>query len=367
MERTDLTTTAPHEEATAPLFTVFTATYERAHTLCRPFESLRAQTLRDFEWLIVDDGSRDGTRRLVEEWAQRAPFPIRYLYQENSGKHVAFNRAVRAARGKLFLPLDSDDGCAPEALERFRWHWESIPAEVRGQFTGVTALCVDQHGRLHGKRFPKDVLDSDSVEIRYRHALTGGKWGFHRTDVLRRYPFPEEPGLRYVIEDLVWSAIAQEYKTRFVNEPLHVYWVTQSEWTTITNTPNFARTAAGHATWHQVALNRDIRWMRQAPLAFLRHAANYARFSFWVGRGLRPQWRDLRPAARCLWIVALPAGMAVFLRDRFRERRRARARDGGAVRGTADVGRVGAARPKAVRVGQGSSSGDAQPGRSGTS
>ena len=49
-------------------FTVFTPTYNRAHTLSRLYESIRQQTVRDFEWVIVDDGSTDGTAELVQRW-----------------------------------------------------------------------------------------------------------------------------------------------------------------------------------------------------------------------------------------------------------------------------------------------------------
>lgn len=70
----------------SPLFTVFTATYNRAHTLPRVYESLKRQTLRDFEWLIVDDGSVDNTRQLVQAWCAEADFPIRYLWQEHAHK-----------------------------------------------------------------------------------------------------------------------------------------------------------------------------------------------------------------------------------------------------------------------------------------
>ena len=84
-----------------PLFTVFTPTFNRAHTLGRVYESLSSQTLRDFEWLIIDDGSTDGTDALVERFRQAASFPIRYEYQSNQGKNAAFNREVGLAQGEL--------------------------------------------------------------------------------------------------------------------------------------------------------------------------------------------------------------------------------------------------------------------------
>src|SRR5215471_10000349 len=84
----------PHISSSPPLFTVFTASYNRAHTIHRVFNSLSAQTLRDFEWLVVDDGSTDRTAELIGAWTKTADFPIRYFKQEHSGKHVARNLAV---------------------------------------------------------------------------------------------------------------------------------------------------------------------------------------------------------------------------------------------------------------------------------
>ncbi len=119
-----------------PTFTVFTATYNRAHLLQRVFDSLERQTYRDFEWLIVDDGSTDDTESIVRDWGLRADFPVRYVRQPHSGKHVAFNRGVREARGRLFLTWDSDDGAVPEALERFRANWDAIPSDRRSGVLG---------------------------------------------------------------------------------------------------------------------------------------------------------------------------------------------------------------------------------------
>ncbi len=82
-------------------FTVYTGTRNRAHTLDLPYESLKAQTFRDFEWLIVDNDSTDGTAALVARWQAEAHFPIRYIRHANRGHHGSSNRAVKEARGDL--------------------------------------------------------------------------------------------------------------------------------------------------------------------------------------------------------------------------------------------------------------------------
>lgn len=164
-------------------FTVFTPTYNRAHTLPRVYESLRQQSFRDFEWLIIDDGSTDGTRDVVSSF-DTTGFPIRYLHQANAHKKAASNHGVREARGELFLTLDSDDEIFPHTLARLNFYWDSIPAERRDGFSAVTELCVDESGRIVGQKFPADVFDSDSMEIRYKHKVTGEKFCFQRTDVM---------------------------------------------------------------------------------------------------------------------------------------------------------------------------------------
>lgn len=292
-------------------FTVFTPTYNRAHTLARVYESLERQTFRDFEWLVVDDGSTDGTRELVAEWQRRASFPIRYVWQENQGKHVAFNRGVREARGELFLTLDSDDACVPEALERFKHHWDAIPAEQKPLFSAVTSLCAQPDGAIVGSRFPRDVTDSDSLEIRYRYKVKGEKWGFHRTDVLRQFPFPEAVKRQYVPEGIVWSRIARRYKTRFVNEALRIYFV---EGPSMVHGGQPGKNAVGARLGHLTVLNDELDFFRYAPLQFYRSAAVYVRSCFYLRQPLRRQVGDIESRlGRLLWLLALPLGYGVYV------------------------------------------------------
>ena len=150
--------------------------------------------MSDFEWLVVDDGSTDDTRALIERWAGEAPFPVRYFYQPNSGKHVAENVAAREARGQFVATIDSDDWYVPDALETFLSTWETIADSERDSFVGVVGLCADAQGTLLGTRFPADVFDTTYTDLALRHNVTGDKAGCGRTEIVRGFRFPVVPG-----------------------------------------------------------------------------------------------------------------------------------------------------------------------------
>lgn len=300
-------------------FTVFTPTYNRAGTLQRVYDSLCAQTFRDFEWLIVDDGSTDHTRVLVEAWQAEAPFLLRYLYQPNQHKKAAHNLGIREAQGELFLTLDSDDTCKPEALERLWFHWQAIPEQVHKRFSGVSVLCADEHGQVVGSLFPAyphgGWVDSDSVEIAFRYRVHGEKWGFHRTDVLREFPFPQEGVAGLVPESIVWESIAGHYQTRFVNEVLRTYHVGTDQLTRVVRPDQHA---LGHALACKSSLEHGVRYFAYAPLQLLDAAMSFVRFN----RHVRQQ--AFTPVVvqgwlpRLLVVLMTPLGLLRYWLDRYR-------------------------------------------------
>lgn len=199
-----------------PKVTVLTATYNRAHTLPRLYESLLKQSFKDFEWVIIDDGSNDATTTLAETWAKKQGFfDIKYFWYENRGKHVAINRGVGKARGEFCAVIDSDDWYPPTALTDLVTAWENIPIDIRSKYANVEGLGVKPDGSLIGSKFPTAIYDSDNFEIRLIRKEMGDTQGMYRTDILRQFPFPEE--FRFVREGLVWNRIAEKYRTRFIN------------------------------------------------------------------------------------------------------------------------------------------------------
>jgi glycosyltransferase involved in cell wall biosynthesis len=254
-------------------FTVFTPTYNRAHTLPKVYASLQTQTFRDFEWLVVDDGSTDATRTLVESWIAEEKFPIHYCYQKNGHKKTAINHGVREAKGELFLILDSDDEIPSDALKILIEAWQTIPETKRHLFAGVTGLCVDQKGKLVGSTFPQDVYDSDSISIRYEAKVEGEKWGFNTTAIMRQFPFPEDiQGL--VPEALIWNRIARHYKMRFINQVVRIY---HDEVDSISRSSVISN-ARGFSVFYNESLCYEWRRWFSDPIGVMKLAANSLRY-----------------------------------------------------------------------------------------
>ena len=280
-------------------FTVFTPTYNRSHTLHRVYESLVAQTYSDFEWLVIDDGSTDDTRSRIETWQTIAPFPIRYLYQNPQGKHAAYNRAALESKGEFLICLDSDDSCLPYALERMKIRWDEIPIRDRSRYSGIDCHCMDdQDGHQIGTDYPSDGFTSNYPEMRHHYQVTGEKWGFQRTIVMRKYPFPIFADLRmsHIPESVVWSPMTMNYPVLYVNECWRVY---QQETPLdnrqldklhlvsaqppiegsgqLTKQKLTVTNPVGSLLLNQTLLNVDIQYFKSSPLTFIKAAINYNR------------------------------------------------------------------------------------------
>jgi glycosyltransferase involved in cell wall biosynthesis len=293
-----------------PFFTVFTPTYNRAHTLHRVFDSLCAQTFRDFEWLVVDDGSTDKTPELIEKWTTTSEFPIRYFRQLHSGRHIAHNLAIREARGEMWTGIDSDDALIPHALERIRCLWLGIPESERSKFLAVVGLCRDQHGKMVSRPFPTSPFDLDAREYLFAHRRFGGeKWGAGAMDAVRRFPFPEIAGTNFIPEGVHGLQMARTGRMiRFVNEVFRIYYVNDAETgATLSGRREIANSAPGRVYYYLWLLNNEMDYFRRAPLPFIKAAAMLPVVTRYSKRPFPDVWRELKNwRAKLLVSAALP-------------------------------------------------------------
>ena len=201
------------------MISVLTPTYNRAYTLERLYLSLVGQTSYDFEWIIIDDGSEDYTKELVEKWTNSL-FSIKYFYKKNEGKHTAINVGVEMAKGEYIFIVDSDDYLLPEAIKCIEGWVDTIKNDQR--FAGVSGLRGYTEKKEIGERPKREYVDCTNLD-RKKYSLRGDKAEVYKKEILIRYPFPVFEGERFLPEDIVWNAIARDgYLLRWYNEIIYI-------------------------------------------------------------------------------------------------------------------------------------------------
>lgn len=197
--------------------TVFTPAYNRAHTLPRTYESLKKQGNKNFIWLIIDDGSTDNTKELVEKWiSEEKEFTIQYIYKENGGMHTAHNIAYQNITTELNVCIDSDDCLAENAIDKILTFWNK---NKNDKYAGIVGLDSDLNGNLIGKDF--DNLKETTLSGYYANGGKGDKKLVYRTDVINKYPeYPVFEGEKYVGLNYKYLLIDQDYKLLVLNEVL---------------------------------------------------------------------------------------------------------------------------------------------------
>lgn len=204
-----------------PTLTIFTPVYNRAYIISNLYRSLCQQTSDNFEWLIVDDGSTDNISELIDEFRREGKINIRFYSQENGGKHRAINNGVSKAIGELFFIVDSDDYLKPDAVEWILKKSEEIMNNT--SFAGVSGLRVRPNGEKIGGEDNFTQIDTDAIRIRTVHGVRGDLAEVYKTEILKKYPFPEIGGEKFCSEGLIWNRIALSgLKLRYCYKPLYV-------------------------------------------------------------------------------------------------------------------------------------------------
>lgn len=199
--------------------TVFTPIYNRGYIIENLYHSLCRQTCRDFEWLVVDDGSTDDTEEKILSFIAEKKISIRYFRQNNAGKHVAINHGVREAKGELFFIVDSDDYLADNAIERLCYYFEQIKDDEI--FAGVSGTRVTFEGKRIGGEVTYSCLDCSPLDLRLKYRIAGDMAEAFKTKVLREFPFPVFEGERFCPEAMVWNRLSMKYKLRYFNEGIY--------------------------------------------------------------------------------------------------------------------------------------------------
>lgn len=211
------------DTATDCFFSVITPVFNRPGTLKRTIESVEKQSFKNFEYIIVDDGSTDDIESVVRPVMEKATFPVMYIKKTNGGVHTARNAGIREARGILTVMIDSDDELTADALEIFYETWESIPESERKDYFQISARCVTDKG-IKGPLFPSRInnLPIEKAAILYEK-LVFELFICNRTDILKNNPFPEPEGITFVLESILWFKLLRMYRVKCINNVLRIY------------------------------------------------------------------------------------------------------------------------------------------------
>ena len=202
-------------------FTIFTPTYNRAHTLKRLYESLEKQTMVDFEWLIVDDGSIDSTEKYIRKIQSKSSFKIRYIYQDNLGKQAAYNAGIVNTESDFFMCVDSDDQLKSECLEDLDKTWCLLDDNEKKYCAGIVFLDCDLEGNLIGTKLPP-IKFSNMYDLYHKHSVIGDKGIVFQTTILKKYKFPIKAGETFITEAVIYNRISQTYNFYCLNSILEI-------------------------------------------------------------------------------------------------------------------------------------------------
>lgn len=199
------------------MLTVFTPAYNRAYCLHHCYESLKRQTSKNFVWLIIDDGSTDHTKELVDRFIFDNQIEIRYYRQENQGMHGAHNTAYELIDTELNVCIDSDDYMPDDAVEKIVSFWHRYGSD---QVSGLIGLDSYTDGRVIGSTLPENVKTSTLFSLYNKHGVTGDKKLVYRTALTRQYPYPIFKNEKYVGLAYKYYLLDRQYEMLLINEVL---------------------------------------------------------------------------------------------------------------------------------------------------
>ena len=197
--------------------TVFTTTFNRAYCLPQLYQSLVSQTNKNFIWLIIDDGSTDGTQSLVQNWIDAGLLQIEYIFQKNQGMHGGHNTAYQNCTTDFNVCIDSDDFMPTAAIDIILKNCSTLPDNC----AGLLGLDANKKGEIIGTKIPENLTQVKLNELYTKYRVLGDKKIVYKTKVVRKYPlYPIFEGENLVPLDYLYLQIDQDYYLKPINKVL---------------------------------------------------------------------------------------------------------------------------------------------------
>lgn len=280
--------------------TVFTPTYNRAYCLHQCYESLIRQTCNDFIWLVVDDGSTDKTKELINMWISESVISIEYIRQGNQGMHGAHNTAYEAIKTELNVCIDSDDYMPDDAIERILSFWNAYGND---EVSGIIGLDATNDQQVIGSKLPNHLKTSPLFDLYYKHGVTGDKKLVYRSSLTKKHRYPLFRKENYVGLAYKYYKLDMEYEMLLMNEVIcHVEYLPDGSSNNMLE--QYRRNPLGFSFYR-----KELMKLPFASLLFkFRQAIHYVSSSLFSGN--RKFLREV--PNKTLTILALPLGMTLY-------------------------------------------------------
>jgi glycosyltransferase involved in cell wall biosynthesis len=307
-------------------YTIFTPTFNRKKLLPRAYESLLRQSFKDFIWLIVDDGSNDGTEQMVESWKRDNLLKIEYIYKENGGKYSAMVKAFHLISTKYCITLDSDDELTHDAISVFDKQWDLIESQgLENEVVEIRANSVySDNGDIVGNFSLSDkqtYLDTTWHIFYFRMNATNECLSCHKTILLKNVFNPAElfwlsGKFKSIQESVFWSRYNKHGKLRYISRNLRIYHRDADNSIlrhTISETGYFDELVS-----YKYFLSENMEFIHYAPKIYLNYIVKYFLCGFILKIGLQNLFSEARGLRFKIWlIVTLPISIAALMYFKF--------------------------------------------------
>lgn len=289
--------------------TVFTPLYNRERSISDVYESLKNQTCKDFEWLVINDGSTDSSGDILEKIlkSHNNSFPIKYHKRENHGLMFTLNEGIGLAEGDLFMRLDSDDKALPNAVESIITNYHLIKNE--DNICALVFRSVDYNNKSVGYHPFDDVQLCDFAAYRDKYKARGDRSEVMKTVIFRKYPFPIIEGEKFCPEGLIWNRIAKDYKALYMTTP--IYQKGEPDDSITADVYNYLKKNCKGTTlyYREIVSNKTFSFKYR-----LLNSIKFYRYAFYSGESLL----DKIPLLYIM--IGMPLGLLVTLIDKLKTR-----------------------------------------------
>ncbi len=204
------TRTNNYQQSRAPKVSICIPTYNRREYLKETINSILAQTYKNYEIVIVDDGSTDGT----EDMIKKLDFPVTYYWQENAGDAAARNKLIELAKGEYMSFIDSDDLLIPNAIERMV---NAMEAETEDVIVYGSYFRIDQNGNIYGKC--KRKLHSGNITEHLFETILVHACGSMFPKKILKEPIVFDTSLKVCSDYDLWLSLSLNYRFISLDHP----------------------------------------------------------------------------------------------------------------------------------------------------